>query len=116
MLETLNVVTLAVAAPGGGGGMMNIQFMGMMALICGIMYFMMVRPQQRKEKERRALINNLKSGTRVLFGGGIVGTITNVKDSTFMVKIAENVKIEVARGAVSRVLEKGDKITTEEEK
>ena len=114
MLETLNVVTLAVAAPGGSGGMMNMMLP--MVLIFGIMYFMMIRPQQRKEKERRALINNLKSGTRVLFSGGIVGTITNVKDATFMVKIAENVKIEVARGAVSRVLEKGDKITTEEEK
>jgi preprotein translocase subunit YajC len=114
MLETLNVVTLVAAAPGGSGGMMNMMLP--MVLIFGIMYFMMIRPQQRKEKERRALINNLKSGTRVLFGGGIVGTITNVKDSTFMVKIAENVKIEVARGAVSRVLEKGDKITIEEEK
>jgi preprotein translocase subunit YajC len=114
MFETLNVVTLVAAVPGGSGGMMNMMLP--MVLIFGIMYFMMIRPQQRKEKERRALINNLKSGTRVLFGGGIVGTITNVKDATFMVKIAENVKIEVARGAVSRVLEKGDKITTEEEK
>ena len=114
MLETLNVVTLVAVAPGGSGGMMNMMLP--MVLIFGIMYFMMIRPQQRKEKERRALINNLKSGTRVLFSGGIVGTITNVKDATFMVKIADNVKIEVARGAVSRVLEKGDKITTEEEK
>ncbi|MBT3191789.1 MAG: preprotein translocase subunit YajC [Verrucomicrobia bacterium] len=95
---------------------MNMQFMGMMVLIFAIMYFMMIRPQQRKDKERRELINNLKSGTRVLFGGGIVGTVTNVKDSTFIIKIADNVKIEVARGAVSRILEKGDKITTEDQK
>jgi preprotein translocase subunit YajC len=113
MFEFASFVTLG--APGAPGGM-NIQFMGMMVLIFGIMYFMMIRPQQRKEKERRELINNLKSGTRVLFSGGIVGTITNVKDATFMVKIADNVKIEVARGAVSRVLEKGDKITTEGDK
>ncbi len=87
MLETLNVVTLVAAAPGGSGGMMNMMLP--MVLIFGIMYFMMIRPQQRKEKERRALINNLKSGTRVLFSGGIVGTITNVKDATFMVMASD---------------------------
>jgi len=114
MFESMDFVTLAAAAPAGSANMMNMMLP--MVLIFGIMYFMLIRPQQRKEKERRALIENLKTGTRVLFGGGIVGTISNVKDSTFIVKIAENVKIEIARGAVSRVLEKGDKISAEDEK
>jgi preprotein translocase subunit YajC len=86
-----------------------------MILIFGIMYFMMIRPQQRKEKERREMIENLKSGTRVVFGGGLVGTITNVKDTTFVIKIADNVKVEALRGAVSRVVEKGEKIADEQE-
>lgn len=97
----------------GGGGM---NMMIMMALIFGIMYFMMIRPQQRKEKERRKLINELKSGTRVVFAGGIMGTVTNVKDHTFVVKIADGVKIEIARGAVTRTLEKGEKIGEEDNK
>ncbi len=95
-----------------GGGMVNMLMP--MILIFGILYFMMIRPQQRKEKERREMITNLKSGARVVFGGGMLGTVTNVKDSTFVIKVADNVKVEVLRGAVSRVVEKGDKLDDEE--
>ena len=87
-----------------------------MMIILGIMYFMIIRPQQRKEKDRRRMIDELKTGTRVLFGGGILGTITNVKESTFIIKIADNVKVEVARAAVSRVLEKGEKVSEQDSK
>ena len=117
MFGTMNFVTLAQATcpPSGGvGGGMNMMIM--MALVFGIMYFMMIRPQQRKEKDRRKLINELKTGTRVVFSGGIIGTVTNVKDFTFVVKIADGVKIEVARGAVSRTLEKGEKLGNEDNK
>jgi len=91
MLGTMNSMVLAAATcpTGAGGGSM--QMMVMMALIFGIMYFMMIRPQQRKEKARREMINNLKSGTRVVFSGGIMGTVTNVKDGAFIIKIADGV-------------------------
>lgn len=101
------------AAQGGGsslGGMMI-----PMLIIFGIMYFMLIRPQQRREKERRALIDNIKSGEKVLFGGGILGTVTNVKEGTFIVKIADGVKVEVARGSVTKVLDKGEKVSKDEE-
>jgi preprotein translocase subunit YajC len=95
--------------PGGAQGQGSPFGMLMpMLFIFAIFYFMLIRPQQRKEKERRAMIENLKSGARIMFCGGLVGTITNVKDGMFVVKIADNVKIEVARGAVNRVLEKGE--------
>jgi preprotein translocase subunit YajC len=99
---------LPLAAAGGSGG--GIQMFFPMILIFGIFYFMLIRPQQRKEKERKRMINDLKSGARVLFGGGIMGTVTNVKDDVFVIRIADGVKIEVARGAVSRIIEKGDKV------
>ena len=83
-------------------------------MIIGIMYFMMIRPQQRKEKDRKKMIDDLKTGQRVVFSGGILGTVTNVKEGIFVVKIAENVKIEIARGAVNRVLGKDEKTTDEE--
>jgi len=108
------VTVLAQVGPGGGGGMM--QMMLPMVFIIGIMYFMMIRPQQRKEKERRLMIDNLKSGARVVFGGGLVGTITNVKETTFVIKVADNVKVEALRASVSTVLEKGDRIADEEKK
>ena len=115
MLVLSGMMNLAAAAaparPAPGGGM---NVMVMMALVLGIMYFMMIRPQLRKEKERREMIANLKSGTRVMFGGGIIGTVTNVKDGTFVVKIADGVKIEIARGAVSRILEKGEKVNADD--
>ena len=78
-------------------------------IIFGIFYFLLIRPQQRKEKERREMIKNVKSGDRIIFGGGFLGTVTNVKDVTIVVKIADGVKAEIVKGAVSQILDKGDK-------
>jgi preprotein translocase subunit YajC len=109
----MNTMLLTLAAgPGLPKGGLDM-FLPMI-VIFGIFYFMLIRPQQRKEKERKAMINELKSGARIVFSGGILGTVTNVKDNTFVVRIADGVKIEVARGAVSRVVEKGDKIDAED--
>lgn len=104
-METWMMLAQAGQPAGGGLGGMLIP----MVVIFGIMYFMMIRPQQRKEKERRAMIENLKTGARVVFAGGLIGTVTNVKDSSFVIKLADNVKIEALRGSVTQVLEKGDK-------
>ncbi len=102
-------------APSGMGGMGGMGGMLIpMLIIFGIMYFMMIRPQQRKEKERRQMVDNIKTGDRVLFAGGLLGSIANVKETTFTIKIADNVKIEVARGSVTKVLDKGDKVTKED--
>jgi preprotein translocase subunit YajC len=115
MLGNLDLITLAQKTCPTGGSPMGGMLIPMI-IIFGIMYFMMIRPQQRKEKERRAMIDNLKSGTRVIFGGGMIGTVTNVKDGIFVVKIADGVKVEVVRGAVTRILEKGEKPGEEDNK
>jgi preprotein translocase subunit YajC len=107
---TMDTICLAAA-----GGLGQLNFPVMMVLVFGIMYFMMIRPQQRKEKERRALIANVKTGDRVIFSGGILGHVTNVKDTTLAIKVADNVKIEILRGAVSRVLDKGEKVGADDE-
>jgi preprotein translocase subunit YajC len=75
-----------------------------------IFYFMIIRPQNRREKERKALINSVKSGQRILFAGGLLGTVATVKDKTLMVKISDNVKIEVSKGAVTTVIPEGESI------
>lgn len=105
---------LGMAAPAGGQGGGFAMFMPMI-IIFAIFYFMLIRPQQRKEKERRKMIDEIKSGERIIFCGGIVGTVTNVKDTLFVVKVAENVKLEVLRSAVNRVVEKGEKPPVEQE-
>ena len=105
---------MAMASPGGEGPSNPLGMFMPMILIFGIFYFMLIRPQQRKEKERRAMIDNVKSGDRIVFSGGIMGTVSNIKDGTFTVKVADNVKLEVARGAINRVLQKGEKPDGEE--
>lgn len=107
------MMMVAMGAPNGGGQGNPIQMFFPMIVLFGILYFMMIRPQQRREKERKAMIEAIKSGDRVAFSGGILGTVTNVKQHTFVLKIADNTKIEVARGAVSRVIPKGEAVGDE---
>jgi len=111
-------LTLAMAtAPGGGGGQQSPMFMFVwLGIMVAIFYVMLIRPQQRREKERRALIANVKTGDRIVFAGGLLGVVTNVKEKTLVVKIADNVKIEISRGSVSQVLEKGEAPTEEVKK
>lgn len=98
--QTAQPVSGAAPSPmmGGLGQMLPL------ILIFAILYFIMIRPAQRKEKDRKKEIDQMRAGTKVLFSGGIVGVITEVKDATFMVKIADGVVIETARGAVQRVI------------
>ena len=100
----MNLIGLfADAAPAGqaGGGL------GMfvpMLLIFAIFYFMMIRPQQRKEKERRKMIEELRAGARIVFAGGFLGTIVEAKEKTFRVEIADGVVVEIARSAVQDIV------------
>ncbi len=82
-------------------------FMGMpmlMILLFALMYIMMIRPQQRKEKERRKMIEELRAGARVLFSGGMIGKIVEAKEKTFKIEIAGDVIVEVLRSAVQDVI------------
>jgi len=96
----------APACPTGGGS--SFSPLVMMAIVFAIFYFMMIRPQRRRDKERKAMIANVKKGDRVLLTSGILGQITNIKDQALVVRIAENTKIEVVKSAISQVLENGE--------
>lgn len=87
-----------------------------MVLVFGIFYFMMIRPQQRKEKERLRMISELRAGQKVIFAGGLIGTIAEARDNTFLVEISPKVLVEIARASVSRVLKDGDTVTLDETK
>lgn len=105
--------TIAMAPPAGANGQAGQTSpgftIGWMIFMVAIFYFVMIRPQRRREKERKAMIESVKSGARVLLTSGIIGEIAAVKEKTLMVRIAENTKIEVLKSAVSQVLdEKGD--------
>ena len=101
---------LAMGSPSPGtepnptGQMMN---MVVTFGILGVMfYFLLIRPQQKQRKEQENLLKNVKTGDKVLMNSGIFGIVTNVKEKTLMVKIADNVKVEVLKSAISSVVQK----------
>jgi preprotein translocase subunit YajC len=85
-------------------GMLNM--LGMFAILGVMLYFVMIRPQSKQRKEQENMLKNLKSGDKVVLASGIFGIVTNVKDKSLMVKIADNVKVEVLKSAVSTVIER----------
>ena len=72
-------------------------------LIFVIFYFLLIRPQQKKQKQHAEMISKLKKGDHVVTTGGIYGIISTVKDKTVLLKIDENVKIEVQKNCISYV-------------
>lgn len=69
--------------------------------IFGIFYLLLIRPQQKKQKDHDKMISELKKNDEVVTNGGIHGTVVNVKESTLILKIDENVKIEMNKNAVA---------------
>ena len=102
-------------APGGFGlG----SFLPMMLVMFVVIYFFMIRPEQKKQKDKRSLLGNLKKGDKVLTIGGIYGTVGNVKDDTVILKVGDNTNIKFNKTAISTVLnkEEGTKDIIEEKK
>jgi len=86
--------------PGGGIG----SFFVPLIFIFIIMYFVMIRPQKKRQEQQQKLITGLKTGDRVVTNSGIHGLISNVKETTVLVKVADNVKIEIDKSAITNVL------------
>ncbi len=88
-----------------------LDYLPMLIILGGIFYFLILRPQQKQRKEHQIMLGNLKKGDKVITIGGIHGMITNIKDKIVVVKIADNVKIELSRSSIAQVV----KSKTEEE-
>ena len=103
MLQTILAqaqTTVPQAVPGGGIG----SFFVPLIFIFIIMYFVMIRPQKKRQEQQQKLIGSLKTGDRVVTNAGIHGLISNVKETTVLVKVADNVKIEMDKSAITNVL------------
>jgi len=87
--------------PNPSAGMANILFL---VVIFGIFYFMLIRPQQKQQKKHKEMINNLNKNDEVVTLGGMHGTIINVKEKTFVLRVDDNVKIEVDKNAISYIV------------
>ena len=102
-LDTVSFIHALAMAPSGGpsapgGGLMS--FLPMI-LIFVAFWFLLIAPQRKKQKQHDKMIQALEKGAKVKTVGGIFGTVTGVKDDRFVVRIAENVKVELAKDAIS---------------
>jgi preprotein translocase subunit YajC len=93
-------------APGGlfGGGMGGLLFP---ILLIGVMYFFMIRPQMKRQKEHKAMLDKLAKGDEVLTNGGIAGVVTDIGENFITVEVADNVRMRFQKGAIANVLPKG---------
>ncbi len=80
-----------------------------MLLIIGVFYVLLIRPQQKRQRELQQTISQLKAGDRVVTTGGVIGTITTVRDTSFIIRSAEKSMIEISRSAVAGVEEEEKK-------
>lgn len=93
----------AAGAPQGGG-------MGMLLfpiILIGVMYFLMIRPQMKRAKEHKGMLDKLSKGDEVITSGGIAGVITDIGENFITVEVADNVRLRVQKAAVGNVLPKG---------
>lgn len=96
---------MAEGAPAAQGG--GYEMFIMIAIFFAIMYFMIIRPQQKRSKDHKKLLSSLSKGDEVVTSGGMLGKILKVGDNSIKVEIAEGVAIKVQKGSISSVLPKG---------
>src|ERR1700745_940459 len=102
MISTILFLAQQQAGQAQSGGLWYMQLLPF-AFMFIIFYFLLIRPQQKRQKEQQKLLSSLKTGDKVITSSGIHGLIANVKETTFLVKIADNVKIEIEKGSIATV-------------
>lgn len=88
----------------------SLRITGMFAIMAVVMYFLMIRPQQKRTKQMAAMVKAIKSGDKILTSGGIIGVVVSVKDKTLSIRSADT-KLEILKSAVSEVTEKSSNAT-----
>jgi preprotein translocase subunit YajC len=92
---------LILAGPGPAGGGLTVL---LPLLLIPILYLLMIRPQQRRQKQWQAMLGSIKTGDRVTTAGGIRGIIMSIKDDTIIIRVApDNLKLEIAKNAIASV-------------
>lgn len=114
-----NIARLLAGAPGPGGSPAEslLSFLPLFIMFA-IFYFLLIRPQQKRQREMKEMIENLKKGDRVITTGGLYGTIVGLNDSYVQLKIADQVKVKVSRSAIAGLQSNsdGEGYTSEKEK
>ena len=105
MLQNAYAMAQPLQTQGQGAPNPLVSFMPII-LIFAIFYFLLIRPQQKKQKEHQKMISELKKNDEIVTTGGIHGTIVNVKENTFTVRVDDNVRLEISKSAVSGLKKK----------
>lgn len=115
-------IAYAMGAPGGGGAAAPSGPVNMftqifpLILIFGIFYFLLIRPQQKKAKQHKAMLDNLKKGDQVITSGGLYGRIHSLTPNAIEIIIAEGVKVKIARGYIAGLAAPGEEAPEPESK
>jgi len=103
------IALAAMGSPGGSGPSAAISQVLFFAAIFAIFYFLLIRPQQRQRKDREAMLIAVKRGDKVVTTGGLHGTVVGLSEHTFVLKVADQVKLEFERSAIGRIVAQGEK-------
>lgn len=105
MIETI----LAMAPQdGAGGGQSMVSTLVFFALIFVVFYFMILRPQQKRAKERQKMLDSLKKGDKVITSGGMHGKVVNVEDALVLLDVGDNIKLKFDRSAINVITREGN--------
>ena len=100
------IIAMAPQQGGAEGGLMSTLIM--FALIIGIFYFLILRPQQKRQKERQKLLDSVKKGDKVVTAGGMHGTVAGLDEKSLLIQVADNIKLKFDRSAVSTIVREGE--------
>lgn len=106
-----SVIAMAPSGGGGEGGGSLLNLALPFGFVIVIMYFLVIRPQSKKQKEHQAFLNQLKSGDKVVTQGGMLGRVTGVNDDTITIEISDRVRVKMQRSAI--VGAQGDPATSD---
>jgi preprotein translocase subunit YajC len=98
--------TFLILFQGGSSGLLQL---APIVLIIGVFYFLLIRPQQKRQRQLQETISSLKIGDRVITTGGIIGVITTIRETSFVIRSADKSILEIARSAVADIDHEEDK-------
>lgn len=105
-IASITCYSLSAWAQGGdsASGFSASSFIPMMVVMFAVIYFFMIRPEQKKQKAKQKMINEIKKGDKILTVGGIYGSVVNTKEDSLSIRVAENAVIKISKTAISSVL------------
>ena len=106
MIDAVFAQAAAPAAPSAQEQMLHM--VAILAITVGIFYFMIIRPQQKRQKETDEMLKSIRKGDRVLTTGGIFGVVVGTKDDVVVLKVSDDVKMEFSRSSIIQVKERGE--------